>query len=88
MFENLRFQLIEHEEYQSYDKASSSTTTYIRGRGYLKNESNFGFHIFDTSEYVVPPSENEAVFIMTNFVKTYQELGQCDEVFHFIISIR
>ena len=80
-----RFQLIEHEEYQSYDKATSATTTYIKGRGILKKETKSdpkldNFHIFETSEYVIPPNENEAVFIMTSFIKTFQKMNTCDEV--------
>ncbi len=79
--------MIEHEEYQSYDKATSATTMYIRGRGIIKNQTDAdsnpkldAFHIFDTSEYVIPPNENEAVFIMTNFIKTFQKMNTCDEV--------
>ena len=55
----------------------------------LKN-SNTGIHvdpdlesdivqIFDTPEYVIPPNENEGVFIMTNFIKTSQTISNCDE---------
>jgi hypothetical protein len=37
--------------------------------------------VWDVSEYVVPPSENEAFFVTTNVIITpNQTLGKCDEV--------
>ena len=86
-----RFVLIEHEAYQSFEKAISTTTTFIRGRGFIKNfqndslnfDSEFDFknlQIFDTAEYIIPANENQALFLMTNFIKTHQTKGFCDEV--------
>ena len=31
-------------------------------------------------EYIIPANENQALFLMTNFIKTHQTKGFCDEV--------
>ena len=41
--------------------------------------SNLKYRILDTTDYVIPPNEYNSVFIMTNFIKTDQTQGECDE---------
>lgn len=36
--------------------------------------------IYDTVEYVIPPNEPECIFVMTNFIRTTQNVGTCAEV--------
>jgi hypothetical protein len=89
-----RYVIFYNKAYLTFDKITSTATTYIKGRGFIKNNpfksSNTGiyvdsqlesdiFQIFDTPEYVIPPNENEGVFIMTNFIKTSQTISNCDE---------
>ena len=38
--------------------------------------SSFLFHAF-VEDYIVPPQENNALFLMTNFIRTDQEHKQC-----------
>ena len=38
------------------------------------------FRIFDTADYIIPPNEYNAIFIMTNFIETIQTMGNCDAV--------
>lgn len=37
-------------------------------------------------DYVVPPNEYNSIFIMTNFIETYQTQGTCPEVFLIILN--
>ena len=77
--------------YQSFDAVSSTVTTKVKGFGYLKRndsnipfENNISYRIFDTADYVIPPSEYNSFFVLTNFVQTDQIPGLCPEVkLHF-----
>jgi hypothetical protein len=31
-------------------------------------------------DYIIPPSEYNSIFIMTNYIETEQKQGVCDEV--------
>lgn len=41
---------------------------------------NISYHMLDTADYVIPPNEYNSVFIMSNFLKTDQIRGSCEEV--------
>jgi hypothetical protein len=69
-------------------------TTKVKGLGYYSLNTNSQmvqlnstlepmskkFRIFDTADYVIPPNEYNAIFIMTNFIETIQTIGNCDAV--------
>lgn len=40
------------------------------------------YRIMDTADYIIPPNEYNSMFIMTNFIRTEQTPGFCDEVRH------
>ncbi|CAF4419093.1 unnamed protein product, partial [Adineta steineri] len=35
--------------------------------------------VIDGADYIVPPQENNALFLMTNFIRTDQEHKRCEE---------
>jgi len=56
----------------------------------LKNDPNYleelyqlnksiEYKIIDTADYVIPPNEYNSIFIMSNFIRTDQIQGMCDE---------
>jgi hypothetical protein len=48
--------------YQSFDTVSSAVTTKVKGLGYIENAGSDSIkRIFDTADYVVPPSEYDSV---------------------------
>ncbi|CAF0746906.1 unnamed protein product [Rotaria sordida] len=65
--------------YQKQDSSIiSSVTLKVKGIGYIHTPHNETF-IIDGTDYIVPPSENNAIFIMTNFIRTDQTRSQCVE---------
>ncbi|XP_013395825.1 P2X purinoceptor 4 isoform X2 [Lingula anatina] len=65
--------------YQETEVPVSAVTTKLKGIEYT-NISSVGPRIWDVAEYVVPPLEKDAFFLMTNMVVTpNQKLGKCDE---------
>jgi hypothetical protein len=81
------WELMFKKGYQSFDPVSSTVTTKVKGFGFLKqNDSNIVFsdnisyRIFDTADYVIPPSEYNSFFVLTSFVSTDQKPGLCPEV--------
>jgi P2X purinoceptor 4 len=74
--------------YQETDTAVSATTTKLKGVS-LTNYSQLnitiaggvnGTRIWDVADYVVPPQENDAFFVMTNVIITPQQTqGICPE---------
>jgi len=61
--------------YQEFQKPYSSVTTKVKGVS-LTNLTNSsqelplygGVHVWDSSDFVVPPEEDNAVFVMTNMI--------------------
>ena len=35
---------------------------------------------FSPKVFVIPPNEYNSIFVMTNYIETYQREGKCDEV--------
>lgn len=63
--------------YQDRDSSlTSSVTMHVRGIGSHGNESQV--HL-DNADYIVPSQENNALFIMTNFISTDQKRTVCGE---------
>ena len=71
--------------YQQFDSVASTVSTKVKGLGYLNesgqsNSTIDNLLIFDTADFVIPPNENSAIFIMTNFIETIQTRGVCEAV--------
>ena len=73
---------------------TSTVSTKVKGLGYVdlnnrkSNSNQFrsknNFQVFDTPDYVIPPNEYNAIFIMTNYIETVQSQGYCDAVSQYI----
>jgi P2X purinoceptor 4 len=99
-----RYELLYKKGYQSFDVASGTVTTKVKGFGVLpiKNLTidehvvalNDGtlppnlYTIFDTADYIIPPNEFNSIFVMTNFVQTVQTPGVCEEVSKYYLFIK
>ncbi|CAF4087753.1 unnamed protein product [Rotaria sordida] len=71
--------LIYQKGYQQQSTAIvSSVTLKLKGIGYVQTTENKTI-IIDVADYIIPPSENNAVFIMTNFIQTDQTRSTCAE---------
>ncbi|CAF4893797.1 unnamed protein product [Rotaria sp. Silwood1] len=71
--------LIYEKGYQKQDTAViSSVTLKVKGIGYAHTLENKTL-IIDVADYIIPPSENNAIFIMSNFVQTDQTRTICAE---------
>ncbi|CAF1106408.1 unnamed protein product [Rotaria sp. Silwood1] len=56
----------------------SSITLKVKGIGYNQTGPNQTL-VIDGADYIVPPQENNALFLMTNFIRTDQEHKRCAE---------
>ncbi|XP_058963911.2 P2X purinoceptor 4-like isoform X1 [Pocillopora verrucosa] len=73
--------------YQESQKPYSSVTTKVKGLSFtnLTNKSMElflygGFHVWDSSDFVIPPEENNVVFVMTNMIiSPNQNQSTCPE---------
>ncbi|KAB1255537.1 P2X purinoceptor 4 [Camelus dromedarius] len=66
--------------YQETDSVVSSVTTKAKGVT-VTNTSKLGFRIWDVADYVIPPQEENSLFIMTNMIFTVnQTQGLCPEI--------
>ncbi|CAH8838279.1 unnamed protein product [Trichobilharzia szidati] len=68
--------------YQSFDQAVSGVTAKLKGVAFANVTSNpeIGARVWDAGDYVIPPQQNSAFFVMTNVVYTTgQMLGICEE---------
>ncbi|CAF0837359.1 unnamed protein product [Rotaria sordida] len=67
---------------KGYQKQSttitSSVTLKVKGIGYVQTTENKTI-IIDVADYIIPPSENNAIFIKTNFIQTDQTRSTCAE---------
>lgn len=79
------FVIVYKKGYQERDTAISTVTTKLKGTTYVDygefNSTLFkGIRIYDPSDYVIPPQETDAVFVMTNMIITpKQSQGKCPE---------
>lgn len=63
--------------YQEFDAVVSGTTTKVKGIGStnytalnITGPGGLDFRIWDVADYVIPPQENDAFFVMTNVIVT------------------
>ncbi|CAF4149919.1 unnamed protein product [Rotaria magnacalcarata] len=71
--------MIHKKGYQETDTSIiSSITLKVKGIGYNQTGQNQTL-VIDGADYIVPPQENNALFLMTNFIRTDQEHGKCPE---------
>jgi cation transporter protein len=63
--------------YQDRDPSIiSSVTLKVKGIGHLDKNQTM---TLDNADFVIPPQENNALFIMTNFIRTDQQRKRCGE---------
>lgn len=63
--------------YQDQDASMiSSVTLEVNGLGTFGDDYSM---ILDNADFIIPPQENNAIFIMTNFIRTDQEQTRCVE---------
>ncbi|CAF1315763.1 unnamed protein product [Adineta steineri] len=63
--------------YQDRDQSLlSSVTLEVNGIGFHENNSTI---MFDNADFIVPPQESNALFIMTNLIQTDQQRKRCEE---------
>ncbi|TNN18834.1 P2X purinoceptor 4 isoform 2 [Schistosoma japonicum] len=74
--------MIYEKGYQENDVAKSAVTTKVKGVGFTNfpNIPGIGMRSWDVADYIVPPLENNALFVVTNMIKTQrQSLSKCAE---------
>jgi len=62
--------------YKEYSPISGAVFTKVKGVGYVNNSIG-GYRVFDAVDLIAPATENDALFITTAFVHTYQQRGIC-----------
>ncbi|KAI2661563.1 P2X purinoceptor 4 [Labeo rohita] len=66
--------------YQDTDSVVSSVSTKVKGN-ILTNSSVAGVHVWDVSEYVIPPQGENSFFVLTNVILTPgQTQSKCPEI--------
>ncbi|KAK9970641.1 hypothetical protein ABG768_026567 [Culter alburnus] len=66
--------------YQDQDSVISSVSTKVKGN-ILTNSSIEGVHVWDVSEYVIPPQGENTFFVLTNMIVTPgQTQSSCPEI--------
>ncbi|CAH8496734.1 unnamed protein product [Heterobilharzia americana] len=74
--------MVYEKGYQSFDQAVSGVTAKLKGVAFanVTNNPEIGARVWDAGDYVIPPQQNSAFFVMTNVVYTSgQMLGVCEE---------
>ncbi|UJR25903.1 hypothetical protein I4U23_007251 [Adineta vaga] len=75
----IAYLMIHKKGYQETDTSIiSSITLKVKGIGYNQTSDNHTL-VIDGADYIVPPQENNALFLMTNFIRTDQEHKRCAE---------
>ncbi|CAC5361215.1 P2RX4 [Mytilus coruscus] len=76
------YAIVYKKGYQEVDAVQSAVTTKLKGVVYV-NQSQYPditTSVWDVAEYVVPPQENNAFFVITNLIETpKQTIGICSE---------
>ncbi|CAF3183133.1 unnamed protein product [Rotaria socialis] len=71
--------LIYEKGYQKQSTAIvSSVALKVKGIGYVRTPENKTI-IMDVADYIIPASENNAIFVMTTFIETDQRRSTCAE---------
>ncbi|VDP74963.1 unnamed protein product [Echinostoma caproni] len=74
--------MVYEKGYQSFDQAVSGVTAKLKGIAFANVSDNpsIGASVWDAADYVIPPQQNSAFFVMTNLVSTPgQTLTTCEE---------
>lgn len=79
--------IVYQKGYQEFDDVVSGTTTKVKGIAQtnytalnMTGPGGLKFRIWDVADYVIPPQENGAFFVMTNVIYTpRQTQTTCDE---------
>ncbi|KAA0185484.1 P2X purinoceptor 4 [Fasciolopsis buskii] len=74
--------MVYEKGYQSMDHAVSGVTAKLKGIAFANVTDNpaIGATVWDAADYVIPPQQNSAFFVMTNLVSTPgQTLSTCEE---------
>ncbi|CAF1332325.1 unnamed protein product, partial [Adineta steineri] len=70
---------IHKKGYQEIDTSIiSSIILKVKGLGFRQTDDNHTL-VIDGADYIVPPQENNALFLMTNFIRTDQQEKRCEE---------
>ncbi|XP_052073580.1 P2X purinoceptor 4-like isoform X2 [Mytilus californianus] len=76
------YAIVYKKGYQEVDAVQSAVTTKVKGVVYV-NQSEYPditTSVWDVAEYIVPPQENNAFFVITNLIETpKQTIGICSE---------
>ncbi|CAF1248830.1 unnamed protein product [Adineta steineri] len=76
---SILYLLLYEKGYQKQDTSIvSSVTLKVKGIGYIHTAQN-GTLIIDVADYIIPPSENNAIFIMSSYGQTDQTRSKCPE---------
>lgn len=75
------FVLVYNKGYQEFDDVLASVSTKVKGYSFANKTIAGDFPgIWDVADYTVPPQENNAIFVTTNAILTYdQEQTKCPE---------
>ncbi|XP_053376258.1 P2X purinoceptor 4-like isoform X1 [Mercenaria mercenaria] len=75
------YAIIFKKGYQDFDNVQGAVTTKLKGVAQTHNlTNNTNGRIWDVADYVVPPQENNAFFVITNLIITdEQKIGICEE---------
>lgn len=80
---HIRYVLVFNRGYQEFGKVESAVITKVKGVAFALSETlpTIYQRVWDTTDLVIPPSENSAFFITTNMVITpNQTRSYCSEV--------
>lgn len=81
------YAIVYQKGYQDFEDVVSGTTTKVKGVAQtnytalnMTGPGGISFRIWDVADYVIPPQEHEAFFVMTNVIFTpNQTQGRCPE---------
>ncbi|XP_041348951.1 P2X purinoceptor 4-like isoform X2 [Gigantopelta aegis] len=76
------YAIVWQKGYQSFEDVQSAITVKVKGVAFTNLTGvppEGGPRIWDVADYVVPPQENNAFFVMTNMIITPQTQDICDE---------
>ncbi|XP_056008746.1 P2X purinoceptor 4-like isoform X2 [Ostrea edulis] len=75
------YAIIYKKGYQDFDNVQSVVTTKVKGIVMVNTSIHPDIQsIWDVADYIVPPQENNAFFVITNLIVTpFQTLGTCPE---------
>ncbi|EDV21626.1 uncharacterized protein TRIADDRAFT_59819 [Trichoplax adhaerens] len=64
--------LVYKKGYQEFDTAQNSVTSKVKGVAFVNytKDPNIGTRVWDPADYIIPPEENGAFFVMTNMIIT------------------